>query len=65
MNEENKTTKKPRGFAALPPEQRTEMARRGGKRAHELGKARTFTREEAKVAGRLGGLASKAKKLVP
>jgi general stress protein YciG len=44
-----------RGFAALTPDRRREIARNGGKRAHELGTAHQWTREEAIVAGRKGG----------
>lgn len=39
-----------RGFAALTPEQRSEIARQGGKAAHAGGHAHQFTSEEAKAA---------------
>jgi uncharacterized protein len=45
------------GFAALSPEQRSEISRRGGKAAHVLGTAHKFTPEEARAAGRKGGSA--------
>ena len=35
-----------------------ELASRGGKAAHEKGTAHEFTTEEARVAGRKGGLAA-------
>lgn len=51
--------KKRRGFAAMSIEQRTELASRGGKAAHALGKGHTWTTDEAKIAGRKGGLAKR------
>lgn len=55
--------KKPRGFAALSPERRKELSRKGGIRAHETGTAHRFARgsEEAIEAGKKGGRASQAK----
>ena len=52
--------KKKRGFAAMTPERRKEVASRGGKAAQKKGKAHKFTTAEAKIAGRKGGLASQA-----
>ena len=49
-------------FDHMDPERHREIARRGGQRAHELGKAHQFTKEEARIAGRKGGLASKTKR---
>lgn len=46
---------RPRGFAAMSPEKRREIAKKGGRRAHQLGRAHTYTSEEAKVAGQKGG----------
>lgn len=46
----------PRGFAAMDPELQREIASRGGKRAQELGHAHRFTREEAALAGKKGGI---------
>ncbi len=45
-----------RGFASLTPEQRREIASKGGKAAHENGTAHEFNKEEAKNAGKKGGL---------
>lgn len=45
-----------RGFAAMDPERQRQIASRGGKIAHEKGKAHEFSSEEAKGAGRKGGL---------
>lgn len=44
----------------MPREQQRAIARRGGKAAHEQGKAHTWTREEAQAAGRKGGLRRKS-----
>jgi uncharacterized protein len=51
-----------RGFAGMPKEQLSEIARKGGKAAHAHGTAHEFTSEEAKAAGRKGGRAQHAKK---
>lgn len=47
------------GFATMDPAKRAEIARRGGVAAHAAGKAHKFSSEEARHAGRLGGLAPK------
>ena len=47
-----------RGFASLSPERRREIASKGGKAVHASGKGHQWTREEARAAGRLGGLAT-------
>lgn len=49
-----------RGFAAMSPEKQKEIASRGGKAAHAVGKAHRFTVEEAREAGRRGGKAAQA-----
>lgn len=46
-----------RGFAAMPRERLREIASAGGRAAHERGRAHEFTPEEAREAGRRGGLA--------
>ena len=43
-------------------EKRKEIASRGGKASHAKGTAHEFTPEEAKEAGRKGGLKSRPKK---
>ena len=53
-----KTGKSERGFAAMAPERQREIAREGGKAAHQSGNAHEFTSEEARKAGRKGGQAS-------
>jgi general stress protein YciG len=44
-----------RGFAAMDPEKQREIARLGGRAAHEKGTAHEFTPDEARRAGRRGG----------
>src|SRR5436305_8490612 len=44
-----------RGFAAMDAERQREIARKGGKAAHEKGTAHEFTADEARAAGRKGG----------
>lgn len=51
---------KPRGFAAMDRERVREIAREGGKAAHEHGTAHRFTHEEAVAAGRKGKAAAVA-----
>ncbi|MGA7122376.1 MAG: KGG domain-containing protein [Polyangiaceae bacterium] len=52
-----------RGFRGMDPEKQRAIASKGGKAAHAQGKAHEFTSEQAKIAGRKGGLSvSKDKK---
>jgi uncharacterized protein len=44
-----------RGFASMDPELQREIARKGGKAAHEAGTAHEFNSDEAREAGRKGG----------
>jgi len=44
-----------RGFASMDATSRREMARKGGRAAHQRGTAHEWTREEAREAGRKGG----------
>jgi general stress protein YciG len=46
-----------RGFASMDKEKQREIASRGGKSAHAKGTAHQYTKEEARIAGRKGGLA--------
>jgi general stress protein YciG len=55
-------TRKPRGFAAMDPILVTELAKRGGRAAHRAGTAHQFTSDEARIAGRKGGMATHAKR---
>ena len=58
MTQEHETTGQParrRGFAAMSKERQREIARLGGRAAHEQGTAHEFTTDEAREAGRQGG----------
>src|SRR5215212_4198009 len=46
---------KNRGFASMDAQKQREIARKGGKAAHEKGTAHEFTADEARAAGRKGG----------
>lgn len=48
-----------RGFASMSPEQQREIASKGGQAAHRQGVAHEWTSEEARIAGRKGGQASR------
>jgi general stress protein YciG len=54
--------RKARGFAAMDPTLVSELAKRGGKAAHRAGTAHQFTSDEARIAGRKGGMATHAKR---
>jgi hypothetical protein len=41
-----------RGFAGMDPEKQRQIASKGGKAAHQKGRAHEFTSEEARAAGR-------------
>ena len=51
-----------RGFAAMDPKLVSELASRGGKAAQRAGTAHRFNSEEARAAGRKGGMATGAKR---
>lgn len=44
-----------RGFASMDPDKQREIARKGGRAAHEKGSAHEFSPDEAREAGRKGG----------
>ena len=50
--------KEDRGFASMERDKQKEIASKGGKAAHQKGTAHEWTSEEARDAGRKGGLAS-------
>jgi hypothetical protein len=50
--------KEDRGFASMDRAKQREIASKGGKAAHQKGTAHEWTSEEARDAGRKGGLAS-------
>lgn len=53
---EQRAINKRRGFGRMEAAKQRELAARGGRRAHALGRAHEFTREEAQRAGRKGGV---------
>ena len=50
--------KEDRGFASMDRAKQREIASKGGKAAHQKGTAHEWTSEEARDAGRTGGIAS-------
>lgn len=50
------TGKSRRGFASMDPERQKEIASRGGRAAHEKGTAHEWSSDEARNAGRKGGV---------
>jgi general stress protein YciG len=58
--------KEDRGFASMDRTKQREIARKGGKAAHLKGTAHEWSSEEARLAGRKGGMAShKRRKPLP
>ncbi len=49
---------KKRGFASMDPDKQREIARKGGRAAHQKGTAHEWDSDEARIAGRKGGEAS-------
>lgn len=49
--------RRPRGFAAMDRTKVSEIASKGGKAAHAAGTAHQFTSDEARAAGKKGGVA--------
>ena len=49
--------RRPRGFAAMDRSKVSEIASKGGKAAHAAGTAHQFTSDEARSAGKKGGVA--------
>ncbi len=54
--------KEDRGFASMDRSKQREIASKGGKAAHQKGTAHEWTSEEAREAGRKGGMASHRRK---
>ena len=54
--------KEDRGFASMDRTKQREIASKGGKAAHEKGTAHEWKSEEAREAGRKGGMASHRRK---
>jgi len=60
--EEDKVAKEDRGFASMDRSKQRDIASKGGKAAHQKGTAHEWTSEEAREAGRKGGMASHRRK---
>ena len=58
QREEDTVAKEDRGFASMDRAKQREIASKGGKAAHQKGTAHEWTSEEARDAGRKGGIAS-------
>jgi general stress protein YciG len=54
--------KEDRGFASMDRAKQREIASKGGKAAHIKGTAHEWSSDEARAAGRKGGLASRERK---
>lgn len=50
------TGKSKRGFASMDPDRQKEIASKGGRAAHAKGTAHEWSRDEARAAGRKGGV---------
>ena len=50
-------SKELRGFALMEPGRQREIAAKGGRAAHAKGTAHEWSKEQARIAGRKGGLA--------
>jgi hypothetical protein len=60
--EEAEVAKEDRGFASMDRSKQRDIASKGGKAAHQKGTAHEWTSEEAREAGRKGGMASHRRK---
>ena len=60
--QEVSVAKEDRGFASMDRAKQREIASKGGKAAHQKGTAHEWTSEEAREAGRKGGMASHRRK---
>jgi uncharacterized protein len=56
--QEVRVAKEDRGFASMDRAKQREIASKGGKAAHAKGTAHEWSSEEAREAGRKGGMAS-------
>ena len=57
--------KEDRGFGSMDAGKQRDIASKGGKAAHKKGTAHEWTSEEARAAGRKGGMASHRGKSEP
>ncbi|HEY1142117.1 MAG TPA: KGG domain-containing protein [Lysobacter sp.] len=60
MPTSEQTTRRGRGFASMDSDRQRAIASAGGRAAHRSGNAHEFNSEEAREAGRRGGLARSA-----
>ena len=60
MPTSEQTPRRGRGFASMDSERQRAIASAGGRAAHRSGNAHEFNSEEAREAGRRGGLARSA-----
>ena len=58
IQEEGIVAREDRGFASMDRGKQKEIASKGGRAAHVKGTAHEWTSEEARAAGRKGGMAS-------
>ena len=58
-NQSGEPRKERRGFASMSPEKQREIASKGGRAAHQKGTAHEWSSDEARDAGRKGGMASR------
>ncbi len=58
QGEEEAVATEDRGFASMDSEKQRAIARKGGRAAHEKGTAHEWTTDEARTAGRKGGIMS-------
>jgi hypothetical protein len=63
FREEGIVAREDRGFASMDRGKQKEIASKGGRAAHEKGTAHEWTPEEAREAGRKGGMASHRRKV--
>lgn len=56
-SDDSEKPRRPRGFAAMDRKKVSEIASKGGKAAHAAGTAHQFSSDEARNAGRKGGVA--------
>ncbi len=59
MTDQHTRRRGTRGFASMDRERQREIARKGGKAAHQKGTAHEWTSTEARVAGSKGGTISR------
>jgi general stress protein YciG len=55
MTQNSEDKPKPRGFAAMTPERRREIAQMGGRAVQAKGTGHRYSAEEARAAGKKGG----------